>query len=891
MAKKKAATKAADKSKGRGRPKGSRNKAPLLPADLLGLVEVISVDEIRPSTYNPRQVFKNRLELVKLSLGKLGFLLPIYVDPDGEILSGHQRHFVAVEMLGAKFVPIVRTRKMKGAERKSLNMLFNRALAADEPVATPRGWLPIGEIDEGDEVFGVDGKTTTVLAKTDRGERPVFDVAFSDGTIIRADAEHLWTIERTNSGNTGYCHRETITTQEIAEHRRQNRFVRVPLAGSLDLAERELPADPYWLGAMLGDGTFYDYGLRFVSADQWLIDEVTRLSPAGCLVNEFPGKRTALQVGIVGGSRGGVMHNPALEIARDLGVAGVKRTKKFVPEQYLWASAEQRLALLQGLMDTDGCVGPSGITPIFTNTSRKLCEAVEFLAQSLGGVAKTREMRTEVGPWSTAYQTSVRIPGVVPFRLPRKVAAYKGGRPRGAKRQIISVTPAGKAHCYCITVDAPDHLFLARGLVPTHNSTNDMSVVATSEPLSAALEKSNVPELAKDLPWLDVSSDDFMPVLRARETNVCDLLDANDIWFDDSSISLAIRAAKLGKTELMPCVVTEKGNRIVNGRARAAAAGKLGMATIKTVPLPDENFEVAHGLLNLLSMKYEGEGTLADDLRANAFRAAPSVRHYMSVNSVNELLRGKNPLHFDQHKEEHQKAWVDHYGPNTLDFGAGNYWDAMHAEKMGANVAAFEPYFAWDRTKARAMAEEWFFRRVIDKREFQSIFLSNVVNTIPFESDRNKVAIIIGALSGPSTKLYSSGRHIVQAVASTRSRSDKTNSSVAGNSIQIDGEPGVIITSVMTKPSALSRMWNVAFESVESWVGSSYVFCRASDPKPVDYPALVDAIEFEFNLPFSDGTRLNLVDRAIEVFSVRLDHDLSKYMGKKKPSKRKAVVA
>ena len=40
--------------------------------------------DIAPSTYNPRQVKPERLELVRLSLAKLGWLLPIYADADGE---------------------------------------------------------------------------------------------------------------------------------------------------------------------------------------------------------------------------------------------------------------------------------------------------------------------------------------------------------------------------------------------------------------------------------------------------------------------------------------------------------------------------------------------------------------------------------------------------------------------------------------------------------------------------------------------------------------------------------------------------------------------------------------------------------------------------------------
>lgn len=85
-----------------------------------------SVDELRPSAYNPRKADFERLELVELSLRKFGWLLPIYADKDGEILSGHQRHLVASRM-GATMVPVVRVPTFKIERRMGINVLYNRA--------------------------------------------------------------------------------------------------------------------------------------------------------------------------------------------------------------------------------------------------------------------------------------------------------------------------------------------------------------------------------------------------------------------------------------------------------------------------------------------------------------------------------------------------------------------------------------------------------------------------------------------------------------------------------------------------------------------------------------------------------------------------------------------
>ena len=68
-----------------------------------------------------------------------------------------------------------------------------KALALDTPIPTPRGWTTMGEVQPGDEVFDESGQPCTVTAATPvMLGRPCYEVEFSDGTVIVADAEHLW---------------------------------------------------------------------------------------------------------------------------------------------------------------------------------------------------------------------------------------------------------------------------------------------------------------------------------------------------------------------------------------------------------------------------------------------------------------------------------------------------------------------------------------------------------------------------------------------------------------------------------------------------------------------------------------------------------------------------
>ncbi|MBV9351093.1 MAG: replicative DNA helicase [Mycobacterium sp.] len=68
-----------------------------------------------------------------------------------------------------------------------------KALALDTPLPTPHGWTTMGDVAVGDELLGADGQPTRVIAATDiMLGRTCYEVEFSDGTVIVADADHQW---------------------------------------------------------------------------------------------------------------------------------------------------------------------------------------------------------------------------------------------------------------------------------------------------------------------------------------------------------------------------------------------------------------------------------------------------------------------------------------------------------------------------------------------------------------------------------------------------------------------------------------------------------------------------------------------------------------------------
>src|SRR3712207_3183830 len=146
-----------------------------------------------------------------------------------------------------------------------------KALALDTPLATPTGWTTMGEVQVGDRVFGSDGRPTTVVAATEvMTGRPCYEVHFSDGSVIVADAQHQWLTDTRASRRAaqearlrGGAPRVTPavrTTEELARTVRcETADARlnhsVTNAAPLDLPEAPLPVLPYALGVWLGDGT------------------------------------------------------------------------------------------------------------------------------------------------------------------------------------------------------------------------------------------------------------------------------------------------------------------------------------------------------------------------------------------------------------------------------------------------------------------------------------------------------------------------------------------------------------------------------------------------------------------------------------------------------------
>lgn len=343
-------------------------------------------------------------------------------------------------------------------------------------IPTPTGWTTYGEVQVGDEVIGWDGAPTEVTGVFPRGKLPVFRVTFSDGVTATVDGDHLWAVktpnDRARNGDWRIKEtRELIPTHDAAGNRRWS----IPLTDPVEFTQGKrvgstaLPLAPYTLGALLGDGSFRGSDLSISCPDQHVIDRLHLRGSDTIALRKSSG-------GLTWGISGGATKNAL----RALGLDNRLSIDKFIPEPYLRQNPHARLALLHGLMDTDGYCqrvrddGPGTSAEIAVSSSR-LADGIQELVWSLGGTARRRVKPTT---HTDAQRITVKLPtGMNPFSLPRKAEGYGERAKYPLGRYIERIEAAGIEEVVCISVAADNSLYLTEDYIVTHNTLQSITAV------------------------------------------------------------------------------------------------------------------------------------------------------------------------------------------------------------------------------------------------------------------------------------------------------------------------------------------------------------------------------------------------------------------------------
>ena len=436
------------------------------------------------------------VEIVRKQIGAIGLIVSRFPDEWKEALSILRRDKEKLldvqdgnyegKMLKDDWdcIQDVRKHVVKKAKDGRLMMYVGRAgtgkaMPKDTLIPTPDGEKLLGEIKVGDFVFDRKGHPTKVLEVYDRGVRRCFELTFSDGRKTRCCDEHMWTCYTSKKNLKNFTLQEMMEKGIRMSAKSGGRF-RMPINGCVEFAEKELPVHPYILGVFLGDGCCKERYLTLSSNDLPVVEKVAKLLNATA-------KKQSENNYSWGFMKGGKAITTK-EVFGDI-ASWVMRgsNEKAIPTDYLHGSREQRIALLQGLFDTDGSVScKSNGQASFSTTSSELYAGVSYLLRSLGLSTSTcakavcRGRVKQDGTCSTGYVVHTYLKPEqfdVCFSLPRQIEKLKSvfgafKRPskcteRVALTDVREIEPCEQV---CILVDNPEHLFLANDFLVTHNT-------------------------------------------------------------------------------------------------------------------------------------------------------------------------------------------------------------------------------------------------------------------------------------------------------------------------------------------------------------------------------------------------------------------------------------
>lgn len=382
---------------------------------------------------------------------------------------------------------IARSIQKHGVGNIQGEMGIGKAQPLSAKIYTPTGYKLMGEITFGDQVVNPEGGYANVIGVFPQGKMDIYRVTFSDGSYTECTLDHLWEVYsplRKWKGRPRYVKPlRQIMNEPLAHSNSGNYQVFIPMVTPVEFQKKSLPVHPYLVGVLLGDGGLSTHSVVLTSADEEILDYVREYLPQPVTLKPTSNKYCwRLSIGRTNAG------NPLLDHIRDLGLMGHRSYEKFIPNDYLYSDSADRLALLQGLFDTDGTVA-NAIGIDYLTTSLELAKGVKELVQSLGGTVTANlkhPIYTHNGEKRNgrlAYRLYIKLPSkLAPFRLSRKANAYHPQGKYEPHRSIVRIEHVGQDYAQCIMLDSENQLYVTDEYIVTHNTTIG---AATTELLDA----------------------------------------------------------------------------------------------------------------------------------------------------------------------------------------------------------------------------------------------------------------------------------------------------------------------------------------------------------------------------------------------------------------------
>lgn len=333
-----------------------------------------------------------------------------------------------------------------------------KALPLTAKIHTPTGWITMADVRVGTLVSTPDGGFAPVTGVYPQGLLNTFVVMFMDGRFASASGDHLWEIFDETDNNKGNTHPKILNTLELIRLLGTKKGIfSVRLPKPVPKPHAVLKISPYRLGVWL-------------AADS---ETLTNIEQEPLLNPEVSGRMRA--------EKSRTANDLALPQLREVGLGGRMLYEVFIPDIYMESSIEQRIALLQGLLDVSGTVVPSG-NIVFYSNSQPLLTNIQTLVWSLGGTADVKYKCPEnIRKGYKGNRVIIYLPDPsIAFHIKSKKdkALKLQNKFKSATIAIREIYDGTDELCQCIKVDHPDELFITDNYVVTHNTRVLDSIVA-----------------------------------------------------------------------------------------------------------------------------------------------------------------------------------------------------------------------------------------------------------------------------------------------------------------------------------------------------------------------------------------------------------------------------
>lgn len=378
-----------------------------------------------------------------------------------------------------------------GLRRQCVDVIGARqkALIVGSKVYTPNGPVNIELLNVGDKVLTPNGDIATILKVWDHKNADVYRVHFRDGDHIDCSKDHLWEVyKRYPYGKLEDKNKEVRSVEDLIDDtiigNQQEYKWDIALPQPLKFHKQSVPIDPYVLGLLLGDGSLFHTAKLHVGHEdvEYVGDVLKKSYDDKVKIDHTTDSVVTFRI------------NGLISVIKALGLHKKNCYTKFIPNEYKYNSKDVRIAVLSGLMDTDGCASNNRCR--YSTTSKQLALDVKEIVHSLGGLCSLLTTTTTCqGKKFSSYLCEIRLNDIIPFRMPRKLSQITGRVLGELKRSISKIEKLNtKSDMRCITLDSKDGTFMTDHCIITHNCGKSYF----ADNVAAHIAKQGIPVLMLD---------------------------------------------------------------------------------------------------------------------------------------------------------------------------------------------------------------------------------------------------------------------------------------------------------------------------------------------------------------------------------------------------------